>query len=153
MERFDVFSRFARVHLSTRTDRAVYLALVVEPGEWRSAPKIARATSLGREEVERVLANFEAAGLAERQQGPVGPRYRWRSDMGYLFGDGVDARWVDPVCGMLVTEDTPYRAVDDAGNEQRFCTSLCRTSFRAFPARSTRDRRGDGGAGADDEER
>ena len=138
MENYDIFTRFARAHLSTRAERAVYLALVSASHESRTAGELAAATGLDRAKVLRVLDRFETSGIAEREEGPDGPRFRWRADMEYLFeGPDASAGWVDPVCAMPVTLDTPYRATDNLGGELRFCSSVCLAEFRAFPARFT----------------
>lgn len=138
MESFDIFTRFARAHLSTRAERAVYLALVGASHGSRTADELAAASVLDRDEVVRVLDRFEKSGIAERDAGPDGPRYLWRADMDYLFESrDASAGWIDPVCAMPVTLDTPHRATDNLGGEQRFCSSLCLAEFRAFPAHFT----------------
>lgn len=135
-KRYDVFTRFARAHLSTPVERAVYLTLVgAGTGSW-SAAEIAERDHLARQEVAGVLERFEAAGIAElvgRKGGA--PRYRWRSDMNYVLeASGESFERVDPVCGMPVSADTPYVARDAEGRVRRFCSSICLAAFRAFPA-------------------
>lgn len=41
---------------------------------------------------------------------------------------------IDPVCGMQVAADTPYRMEHD-GRRYRFCTRSCLHKFQADPAR------------------
>jgi YHS domain-containing protein len=136
MESYDIFTRFARAHLSTRAERAVYLALVGASPESRTADEVAAASVLDRKDVVRVLDRLETSGIVERDEGPDGPYYLWRADMDYLFeSHDASAGWVDPVCAMPVTLDTPFRATNNLGGEQRFCSSVCLAEFRAFPAR------------------
>ena len=53
--------------------------------------------------------------------------------MDYLFGtDGDGAEWLDPVCDMPVTANSPYQADDGAGRTWRFCSSVCLAVFIAF---------------------
>lgn len=135
MKRYDVYTLFARRHLATREERAVYLTLVSQQHASWSAHEIAKRNRLDEHDVERVLDDFQAAAIVE-EDGPSkdGPRYRWRSDMSYLFAPpGAPATETDPVCGMPVLPDTPYVAPDTSGEIRRFCSSLCRAAFMAFP--------------------
>lgn len=133
-ERYDVWTRSARVHLSTPGERAVYLTLVGGTQESWSAPEIARDRSLDASEAHAVLTRFANDGIAERvSDGTEPPRYRWRADMDYIFEDAVEGRGpVDPVCGMLVVPESPL-TTDWNGRSFRFCSSLCRAAFLAFP--------------------
>ena len=134
-ERYDVWTRFARVHLSTPSERAVYQDLVGASPDWWSAEEIARTGHLDVQDAEHVLAGFVRASIAEAARDDAGPnRYRWRADMDYLFGGFVEQDApVDPVCGMLVFADgAPTSAWE--GRTFTFCSSLCRAAFVAFPA-------------------
>lgn len=134
IRRYDIFARFARRHLSTREQRAVYLTLVSQEAESWSAAEIAGLKRLDECDIERIFEAYEASGIVEAIDTTGGRRYRWRSDMNYLFGDVSDSPdWVDPVCGMPVTEESPYRAIDPFGRPRRFCASLCLAAFRASP--------------------
>lgn len=138
MQSHDISTRFARAHLSTRAERAAYLALVGASTESRTPDELALGTGLEPAEFMGALDRFETAGIAEREEGPDGPRYRIRVEMVDPFQDpDASAAWIDPVCGMPVIVDTPYRATDDLGREQRFCSSVCLAGFLAFPARFT----------------
>ena len=135
MKPYDVYSRFARRHLDTREERAVYLTLVGQEAESWSARELAERNQLDPDETERVLEAFEAAGVVDAIDAPEDRRYRWRSDMNYLFGDGDGSpEWVDPVCGMPVLPDTPYVAYDAYRRPRRFCSSLCRGAFLGSPS-------------------
>ena len=135
MERHDVYSRFARRHLDTREERAVYLSLVGQEASSWSARELAERNHGDPADTERVLEEFEAAGVVEAIDSPEGRRYLWRSDMNYLFGEGGDnPGWVDPVCGMPVLADSPYVADDPYHRPRRFCSSLCRGAFLASPS-------------------
>lgn len=135
-DRYDVWNWFARRHLRTRAERGVYQsvvgALIEEPP---TVAEIAWERNLDLEDVEDVLERFEAAGIVERLQSEREPRrYRWRRDMRYLQrGPDDPFAWIDPVCGMPVVGDTPYRATRPDGSERRFCSSLCLANFRASP--------------------
>jgi len=134
MERYDVYSRFARRHLDTREERAVYLTLAGrEAGSW-SVRELAERNHLDPDDTERVLEAFEAAGVVEAIDAPEGRRYRWRSDMNYLFGENDPPGPVDPVCGMPVLANSPYVADDTYRRPRRFCSSLCRAAFLASPS-------------------
>lgn len=131
-ERYDVFGRFARTYLSTRVERQVYLAIVGAPAdEPRTAHEISRERNLQVHEVAQVLERFERAGIVETVEVAGFPtRYPWRSDLGYLAdGEGDPLEWTDPVCGMPVRPESPYRARDADGREHRFCSALCLDAF------------------------
>ena len=135
MRRYDVYSRFSRRHLDTREERAVYLTLVGQEAESWSAGELSERNHLDPDDTELVLEGFEAAGVVEAIEAPEGRRYRWRSDMNYLFGEGGGSpEWVDPVCGMPVLADSPYVAEDPYRRPRRFCSSLCRGAFLASPS-------------------
>ena len=134
MERYDVYSRFARRHLDTREERAVYLSLVgQEAGSW-SARELAERNHLDPADAERVLEEFEAAGVVEAVDAAEGRRYLWRSDMNYPFGENDPPGPVDLVCGMPVLANSPYVADDAYRRPRRFCSSLCRAAFLASPS-------------------
>lgn len=135
MKRHDVYSRFARRHLGTREEQAVYLTLVAQEAESWSARELAERNHLDRDLIGHVLEGFEAAGVVDGIDAPYGRRYRWRSDMNYLFGERDGSpEWVDPVCGMPVLADSPYVADDPYRRPRRFCSSLCRGAFLASPS-------------------
>lgn len=132
--RYDVYARFARRHLRTREERAVYLTLVSQQAESWSAAEIAELKQLDARDIQRILRAYEVSGIVEAAGPAKDRRYRWRSDMNYLFGGVNDSpEWADPVCGMPVTDDSPYRADDLFRRPRRFCSSLCLAAFRAFP--------------------
>lgn len=135
--RYDLWGAFGRTHLSTPAERGVYLSLVGAPSDSRLCAKdIASERGLELDEVEDVLARFEAAGIAEGIDLVSEPRrYRWRDDMRYLESGDLDSfDLVDPICLMPVRADTPYRARDAQGEDRLFCSSLCLAAFRAFPS-------------------
>ena len=134
-ERYDVWTRFARVHLSTPAERSVYQALVGDGQESWSAQEIARTRHLGEQDVRDVLARFAVARIAETVGGDAQPpRYRWRAEMDYIFGGSAGPDHpIDPVCGMPVVDASPL-AVEREARTFRFCSSLCRAAFLAFPS-------------------
>lgn len=131
--RFDVFSRFARRYLADAAQRAVYLALVGEPGvAWR-VETLASRIGLRVDVVRKVLSVFEGASIVESRAEDGDRCFVWRSDVGYLFEDGEEAEPpVDPVCQMSVAEDSTYRARDPRGHEHVFCSLTCLETFRAL---------------------
>jgi len=134
MNRYDVGSRFARVHLSTRAERAAYLLLMSDRNRSWTAEEIARLKHVQQRDVERALVGFSSAGLVEVYDGePV--RYRWSADIDSLLGCGEGgAGHIDPVCGMRVSADSPYVTADAEGNNVWFCSGLCRAAFVGFPS-------------------
>ena len=131
--RYDIYARFARRHLRTRAERAVYLTLVAQEAESWSAAEIAGRQRLDARDIERILQAYEVAGIVEAAGATGDRRYRWRSDMNYLLGGVSDSPGrTDPVCGMPVAEERPCRTNDLFGRPRRFCSSLCLAAFRAF---------------------
>lgn len=134
MQRYDVHSCFARVHLTTRAERAVYFTLVAQLAESWSATELARLKNLDVRTVEAVLDRYSVAGIVEVADVPMGGRYQWRSDMSYLFGSGPSGgKLVDPVCGMAVDGWTPYCFEDAFQRLWMFCAPVCMTTFQAAP--------------------
>ena len=131
----DALARFARVHLSTPAERAVYFVLAGSPAVSWSAQELSERTGVSEETVSGVLERFAAAGIIGAAVEAGGPcRYRWRVDKEYLYESTTGSTgWIDPVCGMEVMADSPLiaRAID--GSLVRFCSPLCRAAFRAFP--------------------
>lgn len=133
LEHDGVQARFARRHLVTLEERAVYLTLVTERADPWSALEIAERYHLDPDEIERVLETFDAAGITETVDIPEARRHRWRLDMNYLFGEVGDTQGqIDPVCGMPVPGNGPYVAEDVHHRTRRFCSSLCLAAFLAF---------------------
>lgn len=134
MHLHDVHSRFARSHLRTRTERAVYFTLVAQLAESWSAMEIASLKGLDVKTVEAVLDRYADAGVVTVVDPGMGSRYRWCSDMEYLFRIGSSGvTMIDPVCGMTTDEETPHRFEDGSGAVWLFCSSSCLATFRANP--------------------
>jgi YHS domain-containing protein len=131
MDRYDVNERFARRHLSTRAERAAWLALSGQDSSL-SAAQVAATTGLEEAEVQPVLGGFEAAGIVDTSWSTHHITYRCSMNMNYLFGGLAPSGWIDPVCGMPVHDDTPNTAQDVYGRKQLFCSSLCLAGFLAF---------------------
>lgn len=132
MRFYDVHSRFAEVHLRTSADRAVYFTLVAQLAESWSAVEIANLKDLDLGTVEAVLDRYAHAGVVDVVDSEIGLRYRWRSDMSYVFDVGSGGRtMLDPVCGMTVTDWTPHRFEDGPKELWLFCSANCLATFRA----------------------
>lgn len=134
MRLYDVHSRFAQVHLRTPAERTVYFTLVAQLAESWSAVEIANLKDVDVETVEAVLDRYAAAGVVDVVDSATGLRYRWCSDMSYLFGAGPSGvTMIDPVCGMTTDGETPHWLEDGSGTLRLFCSSLCQATFRANP--------------------
>ncbi len=138
MGRYDIFARFAQRHLATDAERRIYLVLVSQQAPLWSALDLATQTGVEPREAERVLTRYLAAGIVQDVASAGGRRYRWRSDLNYLLGTGdAGSQWLDPVCDMPVTADSPYQADDPTGQTWRFCSSVCLGLFVASSDRFT----------------
>ena len=134
MRLHDVHSRFAQVHLRTPAERAVYFTLVAQFAESWSAVEIANLKGLDVVPVEAVLDRYADAGVVDVVHSETGLRYRWCSDMSYLFGAASSGvTMIDPVCGMTTDGETPHWLEDGSGTLRLFCSSLCLATFRANP--------------------
>jgi len=134
MRLYDVHSRFAQVHLRTRAERAVYFTLVAQIAESWSAVEIASLKDLDVLTVEAVLDRYADAGVVDVVDSAAGLRYRWCSEMNYLFGAGSSSvTMIDPVCGMTMAGGTPHWLEDRSGTLWLFCSSICLATFRANP--------------------
>lgn len=128
---YDVHSRFAQAHLRTRAERAVYFTLVAQLADSWSAVEIASLKELDVGTVEAVLDRYADAGVVGVVDTTTGLRYRWRSDMSYLFGASSAVTMIDPVCGMTIPDGTPHWLQDGWGTLWFFCCSTCLATFRA----------------------
>ena len=130
--RYDPWAEFARVHLSSATERATYLAVAGERRSW-SAKDLARERNLGLEEAEAVLLRFAKGGIVNVTEGEDGERYRWREEMDFIFGErsGTLGEF-DPVCGTPITAPRPLTTSWD-GTSYAFCSPLCRAAFLVSP--------------------
>lgn len=138
MGRYDIFARFAERHLATDAQRRIYLVLVSQQARLWSAGDLATQTGLQPRQAERVLTRYLEADIVQDVGSADGGRYRWRSDLNYLLGaDDAGSQWLDPVCDMPVTADSPYQVEDASGRTWRFCASVCLALFVASPDRFT----------------
>lgn len=126
-------ARFARAHLRTPAQHAVYRAVGSDPDSWWTAGEIATHSGLDRAEVDQALRGFAAAGiLHERAYQSGGRRYRWHDELRYVFdGTAPPSERIDPVCGMPVDPDTAYAARDTTGATVYFCSRWCRAAHRS----------------------
>lgn len=133
IDKRDVIDRFARTHLSTEAELAVYLALD-HHRPFLSANEVAAITGIPMGEIEPVLRSFAAAGILNEVWLDDSAVYRRRAEIDYLAEDpDVLPSEIDPVCGMLPSADAPYVERDSDGSERRFCSARCRAAFIAFP--------------------
>ncbi|HEV2071192.1 MAG TPA: hypothetical protein VGR26_15490 [Acidimicrobiales bacterium] len=124
-------ARFARAHLRTPAQRAVYAALAGAPDAVTSARDIGEQFGVDAYAVDVALRQFQAAGIAEPGgRSPGGERlFRWAgSGMAYLrTGEPPATHSIDPVCGMPVPDDTLY---EESGHH--FCSRRCQTTWRVL---------------------
>lgn len=82
-----------------------------------------------------VLDNYAGASIVEALDAPVGRRYRWRSDITYLYdAESGTTNRVDPMCGMRVDEQIRSAPVTPAALPRRFCSAVCASLFQNAPA-------------------
>lgn len=131
-------SRFARAHLRTPAQHAVYRTLATDPDACWSAAEIAAHTGLDQHDIDQTLRSFTAAGIVREVTSPAGGRcYRWRTQLRYLLdGTTPTDEFLDPVCGMPVDADTPHTGRDSTGALVRFCSLYCRAAYRTRSRRS-----------------
>lgn len=126
-------ARFARAHLRTRAQRAVYQTVGSNPESWWRAAEIAAHKDLDHAEIDQALRSFAAAGILHERTHPSGGRiYRWHDELRYLFQrTSPPADLIDPVCGMPVDTDSPHTGHDATGVVVHFCSTWCRAAHRA----------------------
>lgn len=131
----DPFVRFARAHLPTKAERAVYAVIAADAGRDWSAGDVAAAAGVSHHEADQALRRFASAGIVDHAHVTgQGHRYRWHPDMGYLRTASVDDVAVDPVCGMPVAAGTPHVA-RDGDTEVRFCSLPCLVRWQSSQRR------------------
>lgn len=135
MDQLDMLDRFGRAHLSTEVELAVYLTLDHRRHGFLSAEEVARNTGFPLTDVDPVLRSFSAAGILHEIWLSSTPVYRRHPEIDYLPDDDPDAdpAAIDPVCGMLAGDNSPFTERDADGTERRFCSARCRAAFIAFP--------------------
>ena len=133
------FRRFARAHLPTAVDRAVFGVIADSETTTWTVAVVARDACVSALETDQVLRRFAAAGILERVDDKGRPRrYRWRPAMSYLRRGTSPTGSPDPVCGMPVASDSAHRAVGDDGEEMLFCSLPCLVRWRRATARRPR---------------
>ena len=131
--------RFARAHLRTPAQHAVYRTIASDPDASWSATEVAAHTGLDQHDIDQTLRSFTAAGIfRDATAGKAGEhRYQWRPQLRYLLeGTTPSGDCIDPVCGMPVGADTPHTGRDSSGALVRFCSSYCRAAYRARSRRA-----------------
>lgn len=127
----DVFVRFARAHLPSHAERAIYPVLAGEADRDWTVGEVAAAASVSHHEADQALRRFASAGIVEHNHlRGQGHRYRWHPDMDYLRQGRVTGPAVDPVCGMPVPHGAPHTA-RDGETEVRFCSLPCLVRWRS----------------------
>jgi hypothetical protein len=121
----DAFVRFAKVHLPTNAERAIYPVLAGAPDRDWTAGEVAAAAKVSHHEADQALRRFASAGIVDHTHARGhGHHYRWHPDMGYLREGADDGAAIDPVCGMPVPAGAPHTA-RDGDTEIRFCSLPC----------------------------
>ena len=127
----DAFVRFAKVHLPTNAERAIYPVLAGAPDHDWTPGEVAAAAKVSHHEADQALRRFASAGIVDHSHlRGQGHRYRWHPDMRYLRQDAVSSSAVDPVCGMPVPPETPHSALD-GDTEIRFCSLPCLVRWKS----------------------
>ena len=136
----DAFERFARAHLGTRAERAVYAVVAGHPSAAWSVGEVAAHARVSHHEAAQALRRFAAAGIVARFERPArSDQYRWALEVPALL-DGTSAdtqQAVDPVCGMPIPPDSPH-VVHDGDVDVRFCSLPCLVRWRAASRGSRR---------------
>ena len=134
----DAFVRFAKVHLPTNAERAIYPVLAGAPDRDWTAGEVAAAAGVSHHEADQALRRFASAGIVDHSHvRGQSHRYRWHPDMGYLREGADDGAAIDPVCGMPVPPGTPHTARAD-DTEIRFCSLPCLVRWRSDRRRAPR---------------
>lgn len=121
----DAFLRFAKVHLATNAERAIYPVLGGAPDRDWTAGEVAAAARVSHHEADQALRRFAAANIVDHTHvRGQGHRYRWHPDMGYLHQGGEVGPAIDPVCGMPVPAGAPHTA-RDGETDVSFCSLPC----------------------------
>jgi YHS domain-containing protein len=125
---------FARSHLRSPAERAVWSVVAGSADWWWSVKAVARSARVSDHAAGRCLHRFAAAGIVDERHTPGTPReFRWASEMHYLVDDrsedGLELGRRDPVCGMPVRSSSSYRAEVD-GDEAWFCSLPCLVRWR-----------------------
>ncbi len=130
----DALARFARGHLHSEAELAVYRTVGSDRATGWSAEEIATQSDLELGDVDRALRRFAAARIVVVETAATGQgerrTYRWRSELSYLFEGTSPPGPVDPVCGMPVEPGSPHTATDATGATVHFCSAWCRATFR-----------------------
>jgi len=127
---------FSQIHLATAAERAAYRRFASDPRACWSDAEIAFAARLDISEVRWALERFADAGIVEVVEEGC---YRWRPELRYVL-ERVEPETAsqDPVCGMPVALDAPYRAEEVFGRTERFCSERCMAAFLVWPLAFTR---------------
>lgn len=128
----DPLVHFARAHLRTPVQRAVYRTVGSNPDGWWTASEIAEHTGLDPLDVGQTLRGFASAGILHEERGGPVRTYRWHDELRYVFeGSAPEGVMIDPVCGMPVGTDSPHVGHDETGAIVRFCSRYCQLTYRS----------------------
>lgn len=128
----DPLVRFARAHLRTPAQHAVYRSVGNNPDAWWSATEIAQHAGLDVTDIDQSLRSFAATGILHERVHPTGRRlYRWRDELRYVLdGTPPPPELIDPICGMPVNADSAYTGHDATGATLHFCSRWCQAAHR-----------------------
>lgn len=127
----EAFVRFAKVHLPTNAERAIYPVLAADSDREWTAGEVAAAARVSHHEADQALRRFASAGIVDHSHvRGQGHRYRWHPDMSYLRQGFVSGSAIDPVCGMPVPPGSPHTA-RDGDAEVSFCSLPCLVRWKS----------------------
>jgi YHS domain-containing protein len=131
-------ARFARAHLRTPAQHAVYRIVGSNPDTAWTATEIKHHSALDEQAIDRACRGFAAAGILCDESCLAGGRqYRWRPELRYLLDGSLPAaEAVDPICGVPVDPDSTHRASDAASALAHFCSPYCGAAFHTRSRRT-----------------
>ena len=132
-------TKFIDAHVHTPAHRSIFRTLATSAHEVWTVEALAEWTKLEPYDVDVVMREFAAVGIAESVGDASKKRFRWASEMDYLYGTSPRREAsiaFDPVCGMPVADETGYE--EQVGSHiLRFCSLRCQLMWRRHDNRDS----------------